>query len=70
MWGFSPFHGSFLLIALAVVVYLVSRILQKAGYSGWWTLLALVPLANLIGLWFFAITPWPSNRTSTAGDLF
>jgi hypothetical protein len=32
----------------------VVKIIQKAGYSGWWTLLWFVPLANIIMLWVSA----------------
>ena len=32
-----------------------------AGRSRWWTILAFVPLVNLIGLWVFAFTRWPSR---------
>ncbi|MCJ7994026.1 hypothetical protein J5N58_05265 [Rhizobium cremeum] len=46
----------------------IAKILRRAGFSGWWVLLSFVPLANLIGLWVFAVTPWPNvpdqNRPS------
>jgi hypothetical protein len=32
-----------------------------AGRSRWWTILAFVPLVNLISLWVFAFTRWPSR---------
>ena len=38
----------------------VSKVLRKAGFSGWWTVIAFIPLVNIIGLWVFAIRPWPS----------
>ena len=50
----------------AVVVLFVGwmyvRIIRRAGYSGWWVLLAVVPLGNLIALAFFAFTEWPIRR--------
>jgi uncharacterized membrane protein YhaH (DUF805 family) len=58
MGEFSVFHWLLVLIYLAVVLIPTAKILKKAGFSGWWALLAVVPLANLIGLWVFAITPW------------
>lgn len=57
-----------LLVPLLVVALLamLGRILRRAGYPGWWALLALVPLVNLVALWVFAYTRWPaidgSNR--------
>jgi hypothetical protein len=35
------------------------NILHRAGRSRWWTILAFIPLLNLIGLWVFAFTRWP-----------
>ena len=48
------------LIALAVPMILMSRVLRRAGYSPWWVLLVLVPLVNLIALWVFAYARWPA----------
>jgi hypothetical protein len=48
------------LIALAVPMILMSRVLRRAGYSPWWVLLVLVPLVNLIALWVFAYMRWPA----------
>ena len=48
------------LLLLILVGIPVAGILHRAGRSRWWTILALVPLANLIGLWVFAFTRWPN----------
>jgi hypothetical protein len=56
---FLPF-----LILLFVILFPVTKILQKAGYTGWWVLLWLVPIANLVGLWIFAFANWPALRRS------
>ncbi len=48
------------LILLIIPPYII--ILKKAGYSGWWGLLFLVPFANLITLWVFALSNWPNLR--------
>lgn len=52
------------IVALIVLVFLWpwSKILRKAGYSGWFCLLAPVPLVNIIALWIFAVADWPSLR--------
>jgi len=40
----------------------LASILHRAGRSRWWTIVAFVPLANLIGLWVFAFSRWPSQE--------
>jgi uncharacterized membrane protein YhaH (DUF805 family) len=53
-----------IVVIVILVVYLVPiiKILNKAGYSGWWCLLFFVPLVNLIMLWVFAFADWPNLR--------
>ena len=58
----SPFAGLvFALYVLAVVVtiYAGVRILNQAGYSGWWIVLALVPVLNFVMFLVFAFSKWP-----------
>jgi uncharacterized membrane protein YhaH (DUF805 family) len=38
----------------------IVRILHRAGYSGWWSLLAFIPIVNVIALWYFAKARWPA----------
>ena len=39
--------------------------LRKAGWSGWWSLLFIVPVINILMLWLFAFGRWPNEeRTS------
>jgi uncharacterized membrane protein YhaH (DUF805 family) len=55
----------FLLIYLAVAVLIVVatvKILSKAGYSGWWVLVGLVPIANVVMFVVFAFSDWPALR--------
>ena len=49
-------------VILAVYLVPIIKILNKAGYSGWWCLLFFVPLVNLIMLWVFAFADWPNLR--------
>ncbi len=54
-------------ITVAIVVWLVFfiayiRIIQKAGYSGWWILIGLVPVVNVIMFLVFAYSRWPVQR--------
>jgi hypothetical protein len=52
----------FIVVELAVgvfMLYLIGRILRKAGFSGWWALLMLIPLVNLAMFIVFAFADWP-----------
>jgi hypothetical protein len=49
-------------IALALYLVPAARILKKAGYSGWLSLILFVPLLNLIMYWVFAFVTWPVER--------
>ncbi len=37
------------------------RIVSKAGYAGAWSLLVLVPGLNILMLWVFAFSRWPTE---------
>ncbi|KSW21261.1 hypothetical protein ATM99_14605 [Cellulomonas sp. B6] len=52
------------MIAAFYLVVLVAyvRIIQKAGYSGWWVLVGLVPGLNLVMFLVFAYSRWPVLR--------
>jgi hypothetical protein len=39
----------------------VTRIFKRVGINPWLSILAIVPLVNLAGLWLFAFSPWPSD---------
>jgi uncharacterized membrane protein len=63
------FGGVALAVYLAfLVVCLVAsiRIIQKAGYSGWWILIALVPILNVVMFLVFAFARWPVLRERDA----
>jgi membrane associated rhomboid family serine protease len=57
MGSMSIWHWLILLVYLFVLGYPVTRILKRLGYSAWWVIIAFIPLANLIGLWFLAFMP-------------
>ena len=46
------------------VLWLGYKILQKAGLDGWWTLVLLVPVVNIIMIWVFAFCYWPNLRNA------
>ncbi|MCB7134961.1 DUF805 domain-containing protein [Cellulosimicrobium marinum] len=63
------FGGAALVIYLVVaLLFLVAyvRIIQKAGYSGWWILIALVPVVNVVMFLVFAFSRWPVLRERDA----
>jgi hypothetical protein len=47
-----------IILALAVIPYWKNW--QRTGHSGAWSLLMLVPLANLVSLWVLAFKKWPA----------
>jgi hypothetical protein len=67
-WWFDTPYGGWahwlLFIAMvALVLYPVGRILKRLGYSPFWSILSLVPVVNLVGLWILATVEWPQpNR--------
>ncbi|MGE0627422.1 MAG: hypothetical protein AB7O43_06310 [Hyphomicrobiaceae bacterium] len=50
------------LVITALLVWPVWRICQKAGYPGPMALLVLIPVVNLIFLYWFAFSDWPSLK--------
>ena len=52
---------------LAIVLLApIASILHRTGRSRWWTLVAFIPLLNLIGLWVFAFSRWPTVDQASA----
>lgn len=48
-----------MLIAAIIVVIPFWRIFSKAGYSGWLSILMVIPIVNIIMLYFLAFADWP-----------
>ena len=56
-----------IVVALAVIIYVLVilawwRIFHRVGWSPWLSVLFLVPVANLVMLFIFAVTRWPIER--------
>lgn len=66
MGTFSIWHWVIVLITLFVVIFPIWRILTRTGNSGWWSLLSLIPFANLILLYGIAFGPWPIEKRNQA----
>jgi hypothetical protein len=54
-------HVAVFVVFAALMLYPIGRILQRLGFSPFWSVVALIPLANLVGLWIVAMAPWPRD---------
>ena len=50
---------AFVVALIAFGIWINVRILNKAGYSGWWSLILFVPIVNIIMIYVFAFSQWP-----------
>jgi hypothetical protein len=69
MFGSIQFPELLALLAMAllsavVVAFPAGRVCQRAGFPPWLGVLAVVPLANLLLLWFVALADWPASKVS------
>ncbi len=50
-------------LAVAVIGIIAAvKIVTKAGYSGWWVLIAFIPLVGSVFILIFAFSTWPVTR--------
>jgi uncharacterized membrane protein YhaH (DUF805 family) len=66
MGSFSLFHWIIVFLIMAIFAVPTVRILRKAGYSGWWVLISLIPVINIVGFWCFAFMDWPALKQRPA----
>ena len=55
-------HWAVFAVMIVVLLYPIGRILRRIGLSPLWSVLAIIPLVNLIGLWVLAFADWPGRR--------
>jgi hypothetical protein len=60
MRSFSLMHWIVVVLIFLTYVIPVNRIIRRTGYSGWWVLLGVIPLVNIIALRCFAFIRWPA----------
>jgi hypothetical protein len=62
------YHGWGMTWLICVIIGIVPfwRICSRVGYSPWASLLILVPLVNLVFIYYLAFAAWPSDRKSAA----
>lgn len=54
-----------LLVVLFVAVLIIwpaTRICAKAGYTPWLGVAIVIPIANVLLLWFLALSDWPKHK--------
>jgi hypothetical protein len=57
-----------LLVICTVALFFVwpwSKIFSKAGYPGWLSVLMLIPLLNIVLIFWFAFSDWPNLNRNT-----
>lgn len=64
VWQWLTGGVGIVLVAVVWLLLLIAyiRVIQKAGYSGWWVLLGLVPVVNIVMFVVFAYSRWPVQR--------
>jgi hypothetical protein len=70
--GFTAFSGIILIIYLFFLVIAIVawvKIISKAGYSGWWVLIGIVPLVGAIMFLVFAFSKWPIQQRLEAATM-
>jgi hypothetical protein len=61
-------HVIFYVVLAAAVLYPLGRIMNRVGLSPFWSVLVLIPVANLVALWVFAFTEWPREKGGSSAN--
>ena len=64
--AYGAFHWGVGLVGFLIFTIPGAMILRKAGYSGWWILISLIPMLNVIMFWVFAFARWPIEERTAA----
>jgi uncharacterized membrane protein YhaH (DUF805 family) len=52
--------GILYLLFIIFFIYCQVRIVQRAGYSGWWVAISIVPIVGIVMMFVFAYSnKWP-----------
>ena len=54
---------AFMVTMAFIVIWPAANICRRLGLPAWLGVLAVLPLANLLLLWYVALTPWPRVET-------
>lgn len=57
-----------LIIAILGVVFILPfwKIFSKAGFSGWLSLTQIIPILNIVMLFYLAFAEWPIHKQLTS----
>jgi hypothetical protein len=58
----GPFGIIMCLIFMILIIPPFWSLFSKAGYSKWLSLIMVVPIVNIVMLYFLAFSTWPSQR--------
>lgn len=58
-------HWLFMLLWVAILLPPFWKIFSKAGFSGWLSLLVLIPVVNLAVFYVLAFSEWPALRQAS-----
>lgn len=61
----SAWNWIIFVLFITILVYTIGRIPDRIGLSPLWSVVVLVPVANLVGLWIVALFDWPRDRKDT-----
>ena len=54
-----------LLVMLVIWIPPAIMILRRAGFHAAWAVVLLIPIFNIVGLWIFAFSEWPSLKNNS-----
>jgi hypothetical protein len=64
-----PIRPLYLWVVIAILIVVPTwRILRRVGFSGWWSVFAVVPVLNVILLYVVAFAPWPQERSASGTE--
>ena len=62
--GISIWQILIILFILAILLWPAMRVLNRAGFSRWWSPIILIPVVNVVMVWVFAFAEWPISSES------
>ena len=63
--GFPELLVVLVISAMAlIIVWPAMRICRRVGFSPWLGILAILPLANVLLVWFVAFAEWPLEKSA------
>src|SRR5262249_16393847 len=70
MGSMSIWHWLFVILVIAVLCIPISKILNRLGFSRWWTIVYFIPFVNIVGIWILAYARWPAvNREQQSSKI-